>query len=62
MFGLVVLGIVLGYLTVALGATALTIYAGKKTGDTVRRRWTKGAVVALVFYLIPFWVFCIFKF
>lgn len=55
MFGLVVLLIIFGYLAVAVTATVLTVRSVKRAGGGRRDQWKRGGLVALVFYLIPFW-------
>lgn len=55
MFGLVVLLIMFGYLAVAVTATVLTVRRVKRSGGSRRNQWVRGGIVALIFYLIPFW-------
>lgn len=55
MLALVILGIALGYLTVAVLATVAAVRWARKKGLTKGKRWLSGIAVALVFYLIPFW-------
>lgn len=55
MFALVIWAFLLGYLAIAITVTVGVVYLARSAGVPRSSRWLAGALVATVFYLIPFW-------
>ena len=55
MLALVIFGILIAYLALAVIAVRATVRSARASGLSAKQRWLRGGLVALVFYLIPFW-------
>ena len=55
MLALVIFGILIAYLALAVYSVRATVRSARASGLSAKQRWLRGGLVALVFYLIPFW-------
>ena len=55
MLALVIFGILIAYLAIAIFFVRATLRSAREAGLATKQRWVRGGLVALVFYLIPFW-------
>ena len=55
MLALVIFGILIAYLAIAVFFVRATLRSAREAGLATKQRWVRGGLVALVFYLIPFW-------
>lgn len=55
MLALVIFGILIAYLALAVYSVRATVRSARASGLSPKQRWLRGGLVALVFYLIPFW-------
>jgi hypothetical protein len=55
MFALVIFGILIAYFALAVFSVRAAVCGARESGLPQKQRWIRGSLVALVFYLIPFW-------
>jgi hypothetical protein len=55
MFALVIFGILIAYFALAVFSVRAAVRGARESGLPQKQRWVRGSLVALVFYLIPFW-------
>ncbi len=55
MLALVIFGILIAYLAIGIFFVRATLRSAREAGLASKQRWVRGGLVALVFYLIPFW-------
>jgi len=55
MLALVIFGILIAYLAIGIFFVRATLRSAREAGLATKQRWVRGGLVALVFYLIPFW-------
>jgi|CXWL01.1.fsa_nt_gi hypothetical protein len=55
MMGLLIIGAIVAYLAMAVIVTMMIVGGMRKRGHPTAKRWLVGGLIALTFYLIPFW-------
>jgi hypothetical protein len=55
MLGLIIIGVLIAYLGLAAFSVRAAWRSAREAGLAARQRWKRAGLVALVFYLIPFW-------